>query len=143
MENKEEVLDGDLPREDINDTEGALTSDSVGVLPDDEVSDVLANDVNELKQEFSKLCELGDITELNNPTRYAALRDLGLTPREAYLATRPAQKQDNRSHLRSAPAVAAGRSASSMTVREWNIARALFEGLSDGEIEKLYKKVTR
>lgn len=143
MENKEEIIDVELPEKEINDVAKEVAEDSAEAVPDGGVSDLLANDVTELRREFSELCELGDITELNNPTRYAALRDLGLTPREAYLATGPAQRQDNRSHLRSAPTVAARRPASSMTVREWNIARALFEGLSDGEIEKLYKKVTR
>lgn len=136
MENNEEMLEPETPEEEIN-------TDEPSEELEDEVCDILANDVDELKGEFSELGELQDVTELDNPTRYAALRDLGLSPREAYLATRMAPKQDNRSHLRGAPAVNTRRTASSMTMREWQVARALFENLSDGEIEKLYRKVTK
>ena len=133
MENNEALLEEQLPDEET-------VSEKNADVQTDEVSDILAEDVEELKREFA---ELGDITELSNPTRYAALRDLGLTPREAYLATSPSKKQDNRSHLRGSPSVNVGRKKSTMTMREWNIARALFEDLDDGEIEKLYRKVTK
>ena len=136
MENNEALLEEQLPDEETVSEENAN-------VQTEEVSDILAEDVEELKREFAELSELGDISELSNPTRYAALRDLGLTPREAYLATSPSKKQDNRSHLRGSPSVNVGRKKSTMTMREWNIARALFEDLDDGEIEKLYRKVTK
>ena len=136
MENNEQQLECEI-------SEGMITEDTPVEAPPEEIGDILASDLEELKLEFSELCELCDISELNNPTRYAALRDLGLTPREAYLATCSAQKQDNRSHLRPTPAVNTRRPASSMTMREWQIARSLFEDMSDGEIEKLYRKVTK
>lgn len=137
MENNEVLLDDQLPDEET------VSEEEMKDGQTDEVCDLLAEDVEELKREFAELSELGDITELSNPTRYAALRDLGLTPREAYLATAPARRQDNRSHLRGSPSVNVGRKKSTMTLREWNIARALFEDLDDGEIEKLYRKVTK
>ena len=136
MENNEQQLECEIP-------EVTTAEDTTDEAPIEDTGSILAKDVEDLKLEFPELHELSDISELDNPTRYAALRDLGLTPREAYLATSSAQKQDNRSHLRPTPAVNTRRPASSMTMREWQIARSLFENLSDGEIEKLYRKVTK
>lgn len=127
-----------------NDTETIYTE---AENPDDEdfedTSELLKEDIISLKEEFPELAELSDIAALPNPTRYAALRDLGLTPKEAYLATAPHKKEDNRSHLRGGVPRAAKIPVSSMTRREWQTARALFEDMSDAEIEKLYRKVTR
>ena len=109
----------------------------------EEIAELLAEDVAELKEEFRELCDLNDITELANPLRYAALRDLGLTPKEAYLATTPPKQKDNRAHLIGALPRAARSPITSMTQREWQEVRELFEDMSDGEIEKLYRKVTR
>ncbi len=108
----------------------------------DEVSELLSDDLAILKGKFPELCALSDVSGLPNPIRYSALRDLGLTPEEAYLATSQ-RAQDNRSHLRGAVPAVSRSPKSSMTRREWSIARALFEDASDSEIERLYKRVTR
>ena len=101
-------------------------------------------DMEELRSLFPHLREKTSITELDNPLRYAALRDLGLTPKEAYLATsEPMQKYDNRSHLRSAVPKSASAPTGILTRGELEAARELFSGLSDREIQKLYKKVSR
>ena len=44
---------------------------------------IIREDIAQLKSEFPELSELSEITQLNNPLRYAALRDLGLSPAEA------------------------------------------------------------
>jgi hypothetical protein len=96
-----------------------------------------------LRLEFPELSEIEDITELDDPLRYAALRDLGLSPREAYLATAKRERSyDTRTHLRSAVPKFAGLPRGAMPEGELLRARELFEGLSDSEIRKLYKKVT-
>ena len=101
-------------------------------------------DMEELRSLFPHLREKTSITELDNPLRYAALRDLGLTPKEAYLATNePMQKYDNRSHLRSSVPKSASAPTGILTRGELEAARELFSGLSDREIQKLYKKVSR
>ena len=41
---------------------------------------LIASDLDTLRTEFPELSGIRDITDLNNPLRYAALRDLGLTP---------------------------------------------------------------
>ena len=101
-------------------------------------------DMEALRLEFPELRDKSDITELKNPLRYAALRDLGLTPREAYLATSaPQVRYDNRSHLRSSVPSGARESAERLGGSELEAARELFSGLSDRELQKLYKKVIK
>lgn len=104
---------------------------------------ILEEDLDLLKKDFSDLQDISDISQLPNPTRYAALRDLGLTPKEAYLATSPIKKTDTRSHLKTGVPHISKSPVSSMTRREWQVARALFEDMNDSDIEKLYRKVTK
>ena len=104
---------------------------------------LIASDVMALKAEFPELGGISDITELNNPLRYAALRDMGLTPAEAYLATAKRVTKDTRSHLRSAHGRSAAASSSVMSQIELATARELFPGKSDTELQRLYKKVTK
>ena len=104
---------------------------------------IIASDIATLKSEFPELKDLTEITELNNPLRYAALRDLGLSPVEAYMATARRQAQDTRSHLRSAHGRSAAAPTSMMTQYELATARELFPGLNDSDLQRLYKKVTK
>ena len=109
------------------------------------LSDILEADYEELIAEFSELLSLGDITKMDGAIRYGELRELGLSPREAYLASRkrPARESRARAHLTPAMPHSARRSGISMPRSEFRIAREIFAGLSDSEIEALYKKVTR
>lgn len=101
-------------------------------------------DMRELIAAFPHLEGKKSIAELDNPLRYAALRDLGLTPREAFLATSaPVIKYDNRSHLSGAVPRRAGSASDMLGAGELMAARELFADLSDREIQKLYKKVSR
>ncbi len=101
-------------------------------------------DIRTLREGFPELSELESITQLKNPTRYAALRDLGLSAEEAYLATSPRPRQpDNRAHLTSGVPAAAAPPASAMTKSQMAEARELFKGMSDAQIQKLYQKVTK
>ena len=86
----------------------------------------------------------GRIAELEGNIRYAELRALGLTPREAYLVTsRPEARADNRSHLTASVPKFASAPTFGMSRDELAAARSVFEDLDDGEIRRLYKKVTR
>ena len=101
-------------------------------------------DIKALVAEFPELEGKSSITQLDNPLRYAKLRDMGLTPREAYLATRKtSDTYDNRSHLHSAVPLRAGGAGSSMSYAELESAREIFSSLSDADIQRLYKKVTK
>ena len=106
-----------------------------------EEKSVLDSDIAELRQGFGELSGITSITDLPSPTRYAALRDLGLSPTEAYLATsRP--KSDGKAHLTSSVPRAKSGTVLSMTKQEMSIAREIFHDMDDLEIQKLYKKVT-
>lgn len=99
-------------------------------------------DLEALKKEFPELSGINRITELQNPLRYGALRDLGLSPTEAYLATHGKRRgADNRSHLVASPTIASV-SQGVISEREMEAARDIFPDISDREIRKLYKKVT-
>ena len=104
---------------------------------------LIASDVDALKAEFPELKGINDITDLNNPLRYAALRDLGLSPAEAYMATAQRRTQDTRAHLRSAHGRNAAAAMGMMSQYELATARELFPGMSDSELQRLYKKVNK
>lgn len=104
---------------------------------------VIEADIKELRSQFPELRDLERISELKNPMRFAALRDLGLSATEAYLATSmPQRTYDNRAHLTASVPGSAG-VASEMSHSEYAIARDIFTELSDSEIRKLYRKVTK
>ena len=103
---------------------------------------LVREDVLALKAEFPELANLGNITELDNPLRYAALRDLGLSAAEAYLATTKRQRRDNRSHLYATRAISTSEKGV-MPESELASAREIFVGVSDAQIKKLYKRVTK
>ncbi len=105
---------------------------------------IVKEDIEALRDIFPELQGIKDITDLENPIRYATLRDLGLSAEEAYLATTPRRKaRDNRSHLLSGVPRSASSHSSVMSESELEAARQIFTGLSDMEIKKLYKKVTK
>ena len=101
-------------------------------------------DLSDLKAQFPALSELTSLTELPEPIRYAELRELGLSPREAYLATGGAvrKKSDNRSHLFSAVPRTSALGKDLPTSEQMAEARRIFSDLSDEQIYRLYKKVT-
>ncbi len=128
-----------LPEESLKDGDNAETTEN-----SIDYEELEKADMEELRSLFPHLRDKTSITELDNPLRYAALRDLGLTPKEAYLATsEPMRKYDNRSHLRSSVPKSASAPTDILTRGELEAARELFSGLSDREIQKLYKKVSR
>ncbi len=119
----------------------AYDSNSEDESSETDYAALIEEDLATLRREFGELSSLTDITELENPLRYAELRDLGLSPAEAYLATKR-RRSDNRSHLRSIHNVKATHQ-NTMTDSEMASARELFGDISDAEIRKLYKKVTK
>ena len=56
--------------------------------PDEvDYASVLTADIEELKATFPELRSMDNISELADPIRFGALRDLGLSAKEAYLAS--------------------------------------------------------
>ena len=101
-------------------------------------------DLDALKAQFPALSALTSLAELPDPARYGELRELGLTPREAYLAIggAPKRKSDNRSHLFSSVPRTSAHGRDLPTSEQMAEARRLFSDLNDAQIHRLYKKVT-
>ena len=125
--------------ENPQDTEQTAKEDA-----NQDYSKIIEDDLNTLRACFEEMREIKDITELENPLRYAELRDLGLSPEEAYLATAKRHtRKDNRAHLSSSFPKTRGSRSEAMSYQELENARELFPTLSDREIQKLYKQVTK
>ena len=152
LEKQPTAAEADNVNEDLHDTSNScdtpLPLESTGEPVSHEANTVdyarvAQEDLEELKSEFPELSDISDICELNNPLRYAALRDLGLSAREAYLATaKRAPRRDNRAHL-SAIGTVSYAPQGTMSEAEMAAARELFSDISDAQIRKLYKKVTK
>ncbi len=100
-------------------------------------------DLSALKEEFAHLTSLRSLAELPDPGRYGELRELGLTPKEAYLAIGGTVRRasDNRAHLTSAVPRTSALGADLPTAEQMAEARRIFTDLSDEQIYRLYKKV--
>ncbi len=132
--NEESVYQGvEMPEAESVDFNPAEQPSTTSVLIDE--------DLEALKTNFDELGDIESITQLPNPTRYAALRDLGLSPDEAYLATRRVTKPNTKSHLTSSVPRAASSPYGAMTRQQLAEAREIFGNLSDTEIQRLYKRV--
>ena len=120
----------------------AAISDTSAIETDYEK--LIEEDLAALVAEFPELQGIRCVTDLDNPIRYAALRDLGLSPREAYLATCARRIfRDNRSHLKGTVPRAASLPRGTISETELNEARRIFPDLSDMDIRKLYRKVSK
>lgn len=129
--------------EEINEEVGLELSDDGG----EDVAEVSAfdpdADLAELKSEFPELAGVESLTDVEGATRYGALRDLGLTPAEAYKATRATPTHRNtRSHLSSAVPRMAASPRDCISREELRTMRGVFGDLSDAELNRLYKKVS-
>lgn len=137
-----EYLDEENATEEHGENEDGEEKSEPSDTPD--FAEIEKRDLSELKALFPNLKDKTSILELDNPLRYAALRDLGLSPKEAYLATsEPVRKYDNRSHLISSVPKSAAAPSDLLSRGELEAARELFSGLSDRELQRLYKKVSR
>ena len=103
----------------------------------------LEAEAHELSAEFPVL-EDGAPESHFNTERYEELRALGVTPREAFLATvKPTAATDDRAHLGGSVPRRARVGSSGMSVGELREARTIFGGMSDEEIRDLYRRVTK
>ena len=137
---KEEIDDisGGNPEEDesLDASSDSYESD----LTDAADSDTdYSSDLELLKSSFPALAEIESIGELESPHEYARFRSLGLTPKEALLATGQSLKPPPQRRPTS-PIATRGRSE---RIPDYylRMAREIFHGLSDREIQVLYKKV--
>lgn len=105
---------------------------------------LMRRDLATLKATFPELAGLNDIADMRGALRYAALRDLGLTAEEAYMAaSAPRVRRDNRAHLSTPVTKGASTAMVGMSASELHTARELFGGMTDADIYNLYKRVSR
>lgn len=133
-------------------TEEAIIDEELTAPEADELSqseETVADDVDIIAEfdteELSLICpgingENAD--EYCNLSRYRELRALGLDSREAYAATAKRRvRGDTRSHLSSSIGRGSSVNRTGMTESELRSAREIFDGMSDAEIRRLYKRV--
>ena len=103
-----------------------------------------AADLEAIRQKFPAMRGLTHLSEIENAERYGALRDAGLTVEEAFLATNYARLTrragDNRAHLAGSMPRSNSAPMGRMSYGELGAARELFDGLSDREIEALWRR---
>ena len=97
-------------------------------------------DLATLKAEFPEIRGIDSIKRLANPEKYERFRRLGLTPSEAYMAS-----GEHRSAARAIPTspLSVTRQREGIPDRQLRMAREIFTGLTDVEIQALYKRVTK
>lgn len=131
--------DIDVPEEefanDIDESETEVADDI------DETEQELADDLDVLRSSLSELSSLRSIDDLAHPEEYARFCSLGLTPREAYLAT--GERREPRVPKRITAPMSVKRDRSAIPEYYLKMAREIFGGLSDREIQSLYKRVSR
>ncbi|MBQ7377024.1 MAG: hypothetical protein IJW71_01710 [Clostridia bacterium] len=103
-----------------------------------------ASDLAQIKARFPAMQHLSHLSEIENAVRYGELRDAGLSVEEAFLATNyerlGRRTSDNRTHLSGSMPRQAAAPVGRMSYGELCEARALFDGLSDREIEALWRR---
>ncbi len=128
-----------------------ITTENPKIIPEgeeefraEEINAELEADLAELAEEFPETAAVSNIAELRCGSRYSELRELGLSAREAYLATAPrAALPDTRAHLSDSFPRPSRSPRTAMTRAELHEAREIFAGLDDSQIMELYRKVTR
>jgi hypothetical protein len=140
VENPEATLDV----EESGATDSRADTENEAHSDEEYYGELIENDLHLLRESFSELKDIRNIEELCDPMRFARLRDRGLSAVEAYIEiTKPKKAFDNRSHLRSSMPAVRTSERNSMSRAELEMARELFPEVSDAEIQKLYKSVTR
>ena len=139
MEEKDTPLtEAEAPKDQIEAPEAAPPEEAV------DYAAVLGEDIEQLKATFPELAGMQNIDELADPVRFGALRDLGLTAKEAYLASGGKRRAyDNRTHLVSSVPGSARSVTDGISRQELDMARDIFGGMSESEIQRLYRKVTK
>ena len=144
MEESVEAEGESLPEDVGGEESDAPTGETAEPAADADYEALAAADLEEIKQKFPAMRRLSHLCEIENAERYGQLRDAGLSVEEAFLATNYARLSrragDNRAHLAGSMPRSAAAPVGRMSYGELIAARELFDGLSDREIEALWKR---
>ena len=144
---EEEKIEAELPKEEPelqpSPEEEEATAPQEEEAPVD-YEQMAAEDLAEIKRLDPSFAPAAHLGEPPFARRFAELRDLGLSVKEALAAAAPRfEKQDGKTHLR-AIAPRGTRAPEGMLDRDgMKAAKLLFGNLSEREINSLYKRVTR
>ena len=101
-------------------------------------------DLAEIKRLDPSYAPASHLGELPFARRFAELRDLGLSVKEALAAASPRfHSYDGRAHLRAVAPRGARAPEGTLDRDRMKEAKLLFSGLSEGEINALYRRVSR
>ncbi len=102
-----------------------------------------AEDLAEIKRLDPSYAPASHLGELPFARRFAELRDLGLSVKEALAAAAPRfERQDGKTHLRAVAPRGARIPEGTLDRDRMKEAKQLFAGLSEQEINALYRRVT-
>ena len=103
-----------------------------------------AADLAEIKRLAPHYAPATHLSELPFAYRFAELRELGLSVSEALGAVSPFPAvKDSRAHLRSMTPRGMGGTEAALDRAQMKEAKLLFSGLSEGEINALFRRVSR
>ena len=103
-----------------------------------------AEDLAEIKRLNPAYAPAAHLSELPFARRFAELRDLGLSVAEALAAASPHMGyKDGRSHLRAMAPRGVGSTEGTLDRARMKEAKLLFSGLSEGEINDLFRRVSQ
>lgn len=138
----EDVLTEETAKQDVT-----PTSDEPAPIPDEgeevDYEQLAAADLAEIKRLDPDYAPATHLGELPFARRFAELRDLGLSVKEALAAAAPRfEKHNGLSHLRAIAPHGARRAEGVLDRDGMKEAKLLFGNLSEGEINALYRRVT-
>lgn len=128
------------------------TAEAVKLMQQTKFNAKIAADLAEVQAAYPDAKAYASVKDFPNFKEFGRLRDLGLSPKQAYIASHPdavrqnvaaATRQqslnDTKKHLKSAVSKSSRDNTITMTKRELAECRDLFPGMSDKEIMKLYR----
>ena len=112
--------------------------------PQTDYAALAASDLAEIKRLDAAYAPATPLSELPFARRFAELRDLGLSVAEALAAASPRfDVDDGRAHLRAMAPRGTSRGEDTLSRTQMKEAKLLFNGLSEREINALYRRVSQ
>lgn len=144
--NGEEIEDGDVDTQETADAqespEGSEHAREENESAPLDFEALAAADLAQIKALVPELADARHLSELPFAHRFAELRELGLSVKEALYATMPSvPRGSGKSHLISSVPRGRGIPSDTLSIDEMRAAKDLFYGLSEKEITSLYRRV--
>ena len=139
----EEAVVKEAPAAEISTEELPTEEISAEEVPTVDYAAQAASDLKEIQALSPEFSGAKHLSDLPFARRFAELRDLGLSVKEALFATLPSlPTQSGKEHLRSSVPRSKSAPDGVLPPDEMRAAKDLFYGLSEKEINSLYKRVS-